>query len=401
MFITILGRQPAISLAELESVYGADKIQPLGSSAALVDTESIDLNRLGGTMKLAKQLTVLDSAELQTIEDFLVTATPEHLQYLPEGKLRLGLSLYGFEINAKQLLATGLKAKKVIKAAGRSVRLVPNIQSDLSTAQVIHNQLTGPLGWELVFVRSGGKTVVGQTLAVQDITAYTARDQTRPKRDAKVGMLPPKLAQIIINLAVDEQKVTHVLDPFCGTGVILQEALLMGFKAHGADIEDRMGEFYRENMDWLKQKYPDLPVYAWQLADATRATWEDSEFSDDGRDAWRVPLKFDVIATETYLGRAFSALPSPAVLDEVARDVDTIIKKFLGNVARQTKLGFRMCLAVPAWQTPQGFKHLPTLDHLTDLGYTRLSFVHADNKDLIYHREGQIVGRELVVLIRK
>lgn len=61
----------------------------------------------------------------------------------------------------------------------------------------------------------------------------------------------------------------------------------------------------------------------------------------------------------------------------------------------------RICLAVPAWKTRKGFIHLPLLDSLEKLGYTRVSFVHADNNKLIYHREGQVVGRELVVLIRK
>ena len=82
-------------------------------------------------------------------------------------------------------------------------------------------------------------------------------------------------------------------------------------------------------------------------------------------------------------------------------DCDTIHTKFLKNIAKQTSLGFRMCLAVPAWKTRQGFKHLKTLDSLEKLGYNRLKFVHAEDKDLIYHRKGQFVGRELVILERK
>jgi hypothetical protein len=40
---------------------------------------------------------------------------------------------------------------------------------------------------------------------VQDIDAYAERDFERPMRDAFVGMLPPKLAQIMLNLAVGEE----------------------------------------------------------------------------------------------------------------------------------------------------------------------------------------------------
>ena len=83
------------------------------------------------------------------------------------------------------------------------------------------------------------------------------------------------------------------------------------------------------------------------------------------------------------------------------QDVNHIHKKFLQNVASQTQPGFRMCIAVPAWSVRGEFKHLKTLDILDELGYNRIEFVHARSEDLIYHREGQVVARELVVLTRK
>src|SRR4029078_6190467 len=99
------------------------------------------------------------------------------------------------------------------------------------------------------------------------------RDREMSTRDAKVGMLPPKLAQIIINMAVGEmpeeakQSVCEVppdqpipkdhlakitlLDPFCGTGVILQEAALMGYKAYGSDLMPQMANYAQQNWAWL------------------------------------------------------------------------------------------------------------------------------------------------------
>jgi len=51
-------------------------------------------------------------------------------------------------------------------------------------------------------------------------------------------MLPPKLAQILVN-SVQAQT---VYDPFCGTGVIPQEALLLGRTASGSDLSDEIGD---------------------------------------------------------------------------------------------------------------------------------------------------------------
>lgn len=397
--VCIVGRQPALGLAELECLFGADKLVRLGTHAALLDVDpsEVALSRLGGTVKLAKVLTSIKTTDWNEIEKFLLENVVPHADHLPEGKMNLGLSVYGLPVKPSRVNATGLQIKKVIKATGRPVRIVPNKTAELSSAQVLHNDLTGKRSWELLLIRSGNKTYVAQTMAIQDINAYAARDQKRPKRDARVGMLPPKLAQIIINLAAGQGTGSRkqetgsvqqqaVLDPFCGTGVVLQEAMLMGYDAYGTDLEERMIEYSNTNLEWLGTKY-DLgnQTYLLEAGDATRFDWQ----------------SFDFIACETYLGRPFSALPAPDVLSEVVRDVDTIHRKFLQNIARQTKPGFRLCIAVPAWKTQYGFKHLKTLDNLEDMGYTRSVFKHAVTSDLVYHRPEQIVARELVVITRK
>lgn len=414
--VCILGRQPALGLAELESLYGADKIRPISTLAALIDVNPpmIDFSRLGGTVKFCKVLTTLDTTSWPQVQKFLEKNVAPHAANMPEGKMKLGLSLYGLNVNVNHINATGLSIKKVVKATGRSIRVVPNKEHALNSAQVLHNQLTSALGWELVFIRDGDKTIVAQNIAEQDIEAYSRRDQGRPMRDARVGMLPPKLAQIIINLAsgkVDERgewsgesgetkatlncgaphsplltpagRPVVVLDPFCGTGVLLQEAMLMGYQAYGTDLEPRMIDYSRTNLEWLKSGHR-LSASDYQLApgDATDFRW----------------TPFDIVACETYLGRPFSTLPSPGDLDKTIQDCNVIHRKFLQNILGQAKPGTRLCLAVPAWKTPHGFKHLPTLDSLTDMGYNRLSLVHASREDLIYHREGQIVARELVIL---
>ncbi len=407
----ILGRQPALGLAELESLYGADRLKKVGEQAVIVDVDPCFLafDRLGGSIKFCKLLTILETTSWQEIEDFLVKVSPEHSQRMPEGKMRLGLSLYGINESLKRIEATGLTLKKAIRATGRSVRLVPNKSTELNSAQILHNQLTGPTGWELVFIRDGDKTVVAQTVKVQDIEAYTRRDRQRPKRDAKVGMLPPKLAQIIINLAageLPEDKLESicdipagdiiprphleqtVLDPFCGTGVILQEAVLMGYQIYGTDLEPRMIDYSRENLTWLNNLYGlKVSDYRFEAGDATI-------------NKWSPPI--DLVASEAYLGRPFTTHPTPEILAQTVADCNLIIKRSLQNLHGQLQPGTRLCLAIPAWQTKPGqFKHLPLIDQIEDLGYNRVSFEHVRDEDLLYYRSDQIVGRQLLVITRK
>lgn len=422
--LLILGRQPALGLAELESLYGASAVKPLNASddgaaqrgpseLVLVDLDpsEIAFERLGGSIKLCAVLGFLDDANWGDIENQLIRTAPELAASLPEGKLQLGVSTYGIRLNTRRLTATGLTLKKVIKQTGRSVRLVPNKELALNSASVLHNNLTGPTGLELVLARSSNRTIVARTVREQDIESYTARDRDRPRRDARVGMLPPKLAQVIINLAVGlshpvdsadgSAAALVVLDPFCGTGVLLQEALLMGYSAYGSDIEPRMIDYSTGNIEWLK----------------SRAAWLAKNIDEDK--ATRVYLEvqdatnfenhgvIDVVASETYLGRPFTALPSPELLNQTVSDCNLIIKKFLVNIRTQLPRGARLCLAVPAWQVGRGqFKHLPfigstggeRLDSLRELGYNRISFEHARDEELIYFREDQTVARELLVL---
>lgn len=389
--ICILGRQPELGTAELESLFGADKIRVIRPEVVELemDVAEVPYNRLGGTVKLAKLLTYVDTTIWNKIEHHFVKSTPDQARYMPEGKLTIGLSLYGYPLKQEQLTRTALKIKKAIRAdSGRSVRIVPNNEGpELTSAQVLHNQLTGNQGWELLIIRDGDRTIIAQTTEVQDIYAYTARDRERPNRDAKVGMLPPKLAQIIVNLATGQNDVTQVLDPFCGSGVILQESVLMGYDVYGTDLEERMAKYTADNLTWLGSQYP-----------MTKQQKTVIEVGNAAEYSW-LP-GFDTVASETYLGRPFSAEPDRVVLEAVMQDVNTIHRKFLKNLSKQIPHDFRFCIAVPAWYAGTSVKRLHILDQIEEIGYNVVSFESVQGP-LIYRREGQVVGRELLVLTKR
>jgi len=391
--ICILGRQPALGIAELESLYGAEQILPYGTQACFInlDPDSINFNRLGGSMRLARVLAKLPSTNWNDIEKYLLQMTPQHAEHI-DGKLSFGVSVFGLPVHKNKVAQSALKIKKALKLSGKSVRMVPHKETELGSATVLYNKLTAKNGWELLVVSDGKSAYLAQTERIQDIDAYSARDQARPHRDAKVGMLPPKLAQTIINLAVgttDNKKIC-ILDPFCGTGVVLQEAMLMDYDIYGTDLEPRMVQYSIDNLGWLDSKYPDVGDYRRvEIGDATKHSWQLRENS------------CVVVAGETYLGQPLSSLPSNEHLSKIIYEVNLLHHKFLENIGKQIPSGTRLCLAVPAWRGKHEFLHLPTLDHLTDIGYTRMRFKHVEDKDLIYHRENQVVGRELLVLQKR
>jgi tRNA G10 N-methylase Trm11 len=387
--LCILGRQPALGLAELESLFGAAAVSPLGAGSALVSAaiDTKTFNRLGGTIKTAHLIGELENTSWPALESFAKKHLPKLLQLPPAGKLQLGISVYGLSSSPAKIQALGLTLKKILRTDDRTVRLIPNKETALSTAQVMHNHLAGRNGCEIVFYAVDGKVFVAQTTNEQNINSYTLRDRERPKRDARIGMLPPKLAQIIVNLAtganIDSN--TIVLDPFCGTGVVLQEALLMGCSAYGTDLEPRMINYTQANLAWLDQTFHTEVVNTHlTVGDATDYQWDHP---------------FTAVATESYLGLPLTSPPSADKLQTIMQGCNLIISKFLRNIVAQCPPGTRFCVAVPAWQVASGrFKHLPLVDQLADLGYNRIRFEHAGDSSLLYYREDQIVARQLLVL---
>ena len=396
MYIAILGRQPALGMAELERLYGAAATGWISEQAAFIKSDTFSIDHLGGTLKAGRVVAELPSGGWRQASLKLVQAYTNAWSNF-EGKITLGISAYGFAISGREVQKTGIILKQKLKKSSISLRLIPNVEATLSTATSHHNKLgLSPNKVELLVVKAAnGRIIIAESIGAQNITAYTRRDQERPKRDAFVGMLPPKLAQIIVNLSGAE-KFGTLWDPFCGTGVILQEALLMEIDVYGSDINEKMIDYSRKNLDWLARRYdvsyggPLSMRYDLRVGDATNLQFKSLH---------KAPLQ--TIACESYLGQPFSAPPSPAKLEQVRGNCDHIITAFLKNIGSQITSGTSLCIAVPAWRGSDGsFTHLPLLNKLEKLGYTRFTFKHVSNEQLLYFREDQVVARELLVLVK-
>jgi len=391
MYVALLGRQPEISLAELEAVFDKQSVARISETFATVKTDNFNIDSLGGTIKcgkIVKQLAFdLKKNPLDTASRYIIDYYAKKWQS-HQGKITLGLSVYGLKNNAREVQKIGIILKSTLRKSGTSLRLIPNQQPALSTATSHNNKLgSAENKTELLIIKTRQNIIIAESRGVQNITAYTFRDRNRPKRDAFVGMLPPKLAQIMINLS--EAKSQDCLwDPFCGTGTVLQEAYLMNINTYGSDLNPKMVDYTTKNVQWLAQKYnstmnnqaPDWQTFQ---ADATTIKLDDSKRSS-----------ITHIVCETYLGQPFSAPPAPEKLKEVVGNCNHIISSFLENVLPQINDTVRLCIAVPAWQDTSGnFTHLPLLRRLEKLGYKQLN-----RQQLLYHRPDQVVAREILVL---
>lgn len=397
MIVFFLGRQPEISLAELAAVYHRTPRLVDSHIAAMDITASTALaqaDRLGAIVKIGEVIDagfIINKANLAKLAEQLFASTT--------GKVTIGISHYGHHITKASAINFGRELQSILKAQGYSVRLLPNNAATLSTATVLHNGLASnnPKKVELSIIpgQTNSRVTIAQTIFVQDIDAYTFRDRRRPRRDAHNGMLPPKLAQTMINLAHGALKTKqtlnddrlNVLDPFCGTGVVLQEATLMDMNVYGTDLNPDMIRNTKDNLTWLsrthhRQIQPNLAI-----GDATNFDWR----------SWAKPDRINLVATETYLGKPYTSTPSLAELGYNITACNIIISKFLKNISGQLTSGAGLCIGVPAWFIRDHIHHLPCVDQIADYGFTNMT--HGAN--LIYHRPDQVVGRELLVLQKR
>lgn len=392
MYISILGRQARISLAELARLYGNQSVRQISDQVALINSDHFDFERLGGSKKAGRVIIELPGSNWHQISRRIIDHYSDRLQ-ASDHKITLGISVYGLSsIRPYEIQRLGLDLKQKLKKSGVSLRLVPNAEPALSTATSHHNKLgLSPNKIELIIATgSNGHTYVAESVGAQNITALAARDQARPYTDARVGMLPPKLARIMINLATgpvrpDELEAKTILDPFCGTGVVLQEAMLMGYQAIGSDLSAKMADYSERNIAWLRTRYPlDQSAHITQ-ADAILYNW---------------PEQIDYVASEIYLGKPFASLPPLSRIELERQDCDKLLADLLNNLSTQLSTGTTLCLAVPAWQIQPGqFLQLPAADHTDQYGFERINpLPYTKPNNLVYYRENQVVGRLLLIL---
>lgn len=388
-YIFILGTHPAWSVAEISAVLGEQDLlweqeRILVKQNAEINASSL-IERLGGVLKIAS---IEDSLPANIAFPELAKVTAKILQTKAtrgEGKLVFGLSDQGLD-SSLSLEKLGLQVKKALKQANISSRLVTSKEKELSSVVVGQNKLLSK-GAELIFYRNGENIVIARTLAIQNYKDLSRRDFGRPARDDHSGMLPPKLAQMMINVAAQPSLDGLLLDPFCGSGTIISEAMLMGYQnLMGTDLSEKAINDSRVNAEWLRDLYK-LDVRAkFHIKNATRL----AQF-----------LKVntvDTIITEPYLGPQRGLNDTPLVIDELER----LYTQALDNFYKILKPGGRVVMVWPVFFGKE-FVEL-SLDNWRLISalpkkFQNLAWLKQSFRDtLLYNRPGQKVWRELIIL---
>ena len=312
-YIFVLGRDPKLSVLELVSYFKSKKLEyeilESDKYVALVELSEIDAKKiisdLGGTVKIAK-----------VVSESLAKFSYDYLG--KKDKISYGVSSYGNvdEGFLKKIKAIFKEQKlKAMRKKGKTKELTPSDLFNLDLEFVLY------------------KKYIAETVAFFDPSKYKERDQ-RPVNDF-LKSTSIRLAKIMINLSQPLKNET-LLDPFCGTGIILQEALLKNLNVVGVDIDKWSVEASRKNLNWIKKKY--------NLRNNFKVLRGDSAKINK-----LLSKKVDIVVTEPYLGPFLKGLPSYKEARKVAKELEMLYSDFFNRVSGLVKK--RIVIIVPSFVT--------------------------------------------------
>jgi len=433
MYFFILGSHPSLSAAEIAAVVGFKKDYSLCSNEILLLDQTEESpealqNQLAGVIKIGDIITEVKKINRDEIANLFVSLLP-----YSRDRVNFGISVYNLDKYldlSSEVKQIGMTIKTRLKEDGRSARFVTTKTPALSSAAVVGEKLLEQ-GAEFVLVTSKDKIYLGQTRTVQDFNSWSERDYGRPARDAKSGMLPPKLARMMINLSGAKTTET-ISDPFCGSGTILMEAALMGFKnIVGSDISEKAIEDTKTNLAWLDENFgtstsnvwlPPLPERRGLRPSKPGCVHRSSaEVGDGGRErgggeggvavenlAEILKKKLDVVVAETYLGPPMTGRETPNRRRQIVSELAKRTASGLVGLKKLLKKSGSIVLALPAVRDGQNISYLPTkklakaagfkvVDPLPEL-LPKFLKEKTPSGGLLYSRKDQKVAREIVVL---
>jgi len=392
------GSFPNLSYVELVSVfqlYGLSKdnihlftedIFVIKSDDATEEVLSKIFNRLGGFVRYGEII--------ENTETFLKEFRKS------EDRVVFGISLLG-ELDTADarkdntfIKKLANQIKKGLRESGLSVRfLIPRGSTfELNAAQIVNNDILEK-GFELSIIRNKerGEEIYGNTIAIQDLEGYVERDMNRPYSDIKMGVLPPKLARMMVNFT--GLKDGTIWDPFCGSGTVLMEAAVLGYNFLGSDVDENALYYTEENIKWLnKNGYLGNIIYELFKLDVTDP---DKEIIKELKNT-----NIDAIVCEPFMGPPQKDIVSKDRAEQLLNSVKDLYLALFKMLDEEIGVrGSKMVLIIPSYKTNDGWKTFSIYDVVSNR-WELLNTELSPNKDLKWGRKNSIITRNIYILQR-
>ena len=359
----ISGKNWKLSLAEITAFLQARKIKfEVKFFSKEFFTICIDGNvdasiiaDLGGTIKIGnaaanfsseivKEAFLKRSKEAQAqIKNVLISSgIVSEMAEKAKDKVFFGVSVYCAEKQLRPLSGimqrfVGSAIKDELAGYDKKARFMGFSQdrklAQLSHVEVLKKELVENKA-EVLFCIGKEEAWIATTIAVHNPFEFQKRDVYKP-RQRKIFGMPPRLAKIMVNLSFCAPGKV-LLDPFCGVGTVLQEALLAKASVVGVDINPWCINAANENLEWLKREY----------------NLENADFRVIQGDVKVLASKvgqetIDCIVTEPDLGPALRQVPTTPYAVKVIEKLQPLFFGFVEEAYKVLMKNGRLVLVTP------------------------------------------------------
>jgi tRNA G10 N-methylase Trm11 len=407
-YFFVPGHEWDLSLAELKTLlnsFGVSYVEIKVTPQLFIFDINFDIDfaieffeQLGGFVRFGF---VVDEP-YQYLENNVVDQALEN-----DERVNFSVSLLGDSQKVKSMKSQknklGMDLKRWLKSKSIKCRFVSDFKKPKSSTVLLEKNDVLDDGFELDLLLFSDKKdrEWGFTLAVQDFENFSKRDYDRPRSNKQKGMIPPKLGRIMINLARPSQSQPNadtfqkgqkpnlkklnsnltLWDPFCGSGTILQEGMVLGYNVTGSDVDKTAISETKENTSWISETYM-ISHKKYEI------------FQHDITEKIDKSLEFNIIATEPYLGPVQLETTLVNEVEKILNKLRPLYKAIQQRINEQDCHG-RMAIVVPGFRTHQDWLDMdfPFIDDspLTDVSKD------ISQKPLQWDRQNSIIRRNIKV----
>lgn len=393
-FLLFLGRESDLAFSEVKAFATVNNLKSpviISKHIALVSSDDNNFahnaqSTLGGCIKVAKVVDKVAQPTEETVLKKVQEAVSASIRG-KEGKVTFSITVMDpTETFSRKILNEGVK--QWLASQGVSTRFVAGAENGLTSVQ-LDTQRVLKKGFELSVVYGTDVVYLAQTMAFQDYKDWSQRDYGRPRSNPYRGMLPPKVARMMVNIArgrwqgAEESENLTMLDPFCGEGTILQEALALNMDVIGSDIDPKAINDTKENVGWFLKTYgmqAKTNIFVSGVSQVSQKLYNQS---------------VDLIITEPYLGKPAKNALSQKEAESITKSVGHLFTELLITTSRIQKVGGIIAVVIPKMGSSRFSRVLlrqSEVDSCEKFGYT------LSEGPLPYARPDAKIGRAIYIL---
>lgn len=242
---------------------------------------------------------------------------------------------------------------------------------------------------DFVVIRLGEEYWVGATSFVPDTEEFLVRSKERPVVSSEIS-ISSRLARLLLNLA-GVKKGDLLLDPFCGAGTIIAEAVTLGANCIGVDRSRNRIENTKRNLEWLSRALGQSDqTCSLVVGDAMRL---ERVLGD---------TVVDKIVTEPILLPRLNFAPNVDRAKKMIRSSSALYSEALYSMSGAIKRGGRIVIVTPSLRTDKGRDISVVLENLEEVGLRPFRFARSglEYPIRISHENTRWIRRLVYVLER-